>query len=194
MPLPEPGAPGALFAQRALLFDVARRSIRHGLETGAELPIDVEPYPPALRAWRATFVTLHVAGALRGCTGTLEATAPLVADVAHNAWRSAFRDPRFAPFDASELTGLSVSVSVLSPLEPLRVASEAALLAALRPGLDGLVLREGSASATFLPAVWKSLPTPREFVAELKRKAGLPSAHWSDSLRFERYRVEELSE
>ena len=63
---------------------------------------------------------------------------------------------------------------------------------ALRPGVDGLVLREGVRSATFLPAVWESLPEPKAFLRHLREKAGLPPSHWSPTLRFERYTAREV--
>jgi AmmeMemoRadiSam system protein A len=166
---------------------IARRSIEHGLRANA--PLDVEPgdYPPPLCERGASFVTLRLEGELRGCTGMLEATRPLVCDVAHNAFRSAFGDPRFPPLRDDELPRLDVHVAVLSPLEPLPAETEQGLLRALRPGIDGLVLREGARSATFLPAVWESLPEPEDFLGRLREKAGLPFRYWSPSLRFERY-------
>ena len=112
--------------------------------------------------------------------------------MAHNAFRSAFGDPRFPPLLEDELPGLDIHVALLSPLEPLPAGSEQELLAALRPGVDGLVLREGPRTATFLPAVWESLPDPRDFLARLREKAGLPPGHWSASLCFERYTAEEV--
>ncbi len=75
----------------------------------------------------------------------------------------------------------------------LDFANEADLLAALRPGVDGLVLREGSTRSTFLPSVWKGMPSPERFLEELKRKAGLPRDYWSTTLRFDRYTVEEFA-
>jgi hypothetical protein len=78
-------------------------------------------------------------------------------------------------------------------MRPLPAANEAELLAALRPGVDGLVLREGGRRATYLPAVWEQLPDPAEFVRQLKRKAGLAPDHWSPALRFDRYEVESIS-
>ena len=65
---------------------------------------------------------------------------------------------------------------------------------ARRPGVDGLVLKLGPRRSTFLPAVWKSLPEPRDFLKQLKRKAGLPVDFWSTELRFERYGVREIGE
>jgi AmmeMemoRadiSam system protein A len=175
-----------------VLLGVARAAVEHGVRTGR--PLDVEPgdYDPPLRLRRASFVTLRLDGALRGCTGSLEASQPLVVDVARSAHRSAFGDPRFPPVEARELSRLALHVSVLSILEPLPAPSEAELLARLRPGIDGLVLSEGALTSTFLPSVWESLPSPDRFLAELKRKAGLPLDHWSPTLRFQRYTVEEF--
>ena len=188
-PSPEP-AYGQ--ADRATLLEVAAASVEHGLQTGASLSVDPQRYAPPLRETRASFVTLRIGEALRGCTGCLEAERPLVADVARNAHRSAFGDPRFPPLSEEELARLRFAVSVLSPLEPLPADSRAELLAKLRPGIDGLVLREGRSGATFLPAVWESLPDPARFLAELCRKAGLPPDHWSPRIAFERYAALEI--
>jgi AmmeMemoRadiSam system protein A len=169
---------------------IARESIEHGMAFGRPPRLDLGLYPAAWAEPRASFVTLHHAGELRGCTGTLEPREPLVVGVAHNAWRSAFGDPRFPPLGRRELDGLEISVSLLSPPEPLPARSREELLATLRPGTDGIVLREGARCATFLPAVWESLPEPGAFLDALARKAGLAAGHWSATLRFERYTAE----
>jgi len=179
--------PRAAEASSPSLRAVAREAIEFKLREGREPETDLSLYPPHLHEPRASFVTLRHHGELRGCTGSLEATRPLVVDVAHNACRSAFGDPRFPPLSEAELVGLAISVSVLSPLEPLPVESERGLLEALRPGVDGLVLNDGRACATFLPSVWESLPEPQAFLDALRRKAGLRPDHWSDTIRFERY-------
>lgn len=169
------------------LLRLARGSIEHGLAQGEPLPVRCEHLPAALAELRATFTTVRLAGELRGCCGTLEATRPLAADVAHSAFRAAFHDPRFAPVAADELGGVRLEVAVLSPPEPLPAADEAELLDRLRPGTDGLIIREGGRRATFLPKVWESLPDPGGFLAQLKQKCGLPGDYWSERLVFERY-------
>jgi len=178
--------------QRRQLLDLARASIDHGLEHGRSLTVRLDEWPVVLREQRSTFVTLELAGRLRGCIGALEASRPLVQDVAANAFAAAFRDPRFAPVSVSECTELAVHVSVLSPIEPLEVSSEAELLRRLRPGVDGLIFEEAGRRGTFLPAVWRSLPSADEFLAQLKTKAGFPSDYWSDSIRTYRYTTEEF--
>lgn len=175
-----------------MLLDIARQSIACGLETGQPLVVDPDAHPPELREPRATFVTLHRAGALRGCLGGLVASRPLVADVAHSAFGAAFRDHRFPPIEADEFDELEIHVSILSPLEPLSAADEEALLDAIRPGVDGLVVRDGNRQGTFLPAVWESLPEPSAFWLELKRKAGIPPDAWSSRWEIFRYTVESV--
>jgi len=176
----------------AVLLQVARDAVAHGLRTGRALLVDVARFAPGLGAPGASFVTLRRAGALRGCIGSLEPTRPLVADVAQNAFAAAFRDPRFPPLAAGELTGLDFHLSLLGPAEPMRFASEAELSAQLRPGVDGVVLREGARRGTFLPQVWEQIPEPARFLAELKRKAGLPPGHWSERIEVARYTVESI--
>jgi hypothetical protein len=172
---------------------LAVASIEHGLTTGAPLEVDPATHPAALRRPGACFVTLRRAGDLRGCIGEIAATGPLVESIASRAFAAAFRDPRFAPLRADETDDLEVEVSVLGPVSPIEAADEAELLRQLRPGIDGVVLRCGPAQATFLPAVWASLPDPELFLAELRRKAGLPPGTWSSELSFHRYPVLEVS-
>ena len=174
---------------RALLI-CARNAIgeRFGV---AALPVSslAELAEPA-----ATFVTLTQNGRLRGCVGSLEAHRPLADDVAENAVAAAFRDRRFAPLSARELPRTRVEVSLLTPPEPFPVCSEADALARLRPGIDGLILNCGHRRATFLPQVWESLTDPRQFLAELKLKAGLPADFWDEQLTLARYGAQKWKE
>ncbi len=176
-------------AQKQQLLAIARKAIAHGLATGRPLPVKPEDYPTPLQQRRATFVTLHQHGQLRGCIGTLEAVKPLVLDIADNAFAAAFHDPRFPPLAATEWAGLDIHLSLLTPAEPMAFSSEQALLKQLKPGIDGLVLEDGHRRATFLPSVWKQLPEPKQFLRQLKQKAGLPADYWSDSLKVYRYQA-----
>lgn len=169
------------------LLQLARGSIEYGLTHREPLPVDDGELSSELAAPAATFTTLRIQGDLRGCCGTLEAERPLAADVAYSAFRAAFRDPRFPPVRKAELDVVRLEVSVLSPLEALRVADETDLIEQLRPGTDGLVILSGLRRATFLPTVWESLPEPRQFLAALKVKCGLPGDYWSEQLVFQRY-------
>jgi AmmeMemoRadiSam system protein A len=170
-----------------ILLKVALQSLQEGLRAQRALTVDVQDYSAALREPLACFVTLNKQGSLRGCIGHLQAMQPLVRDVADNAYAAGFLDPRFAPISAAELAQLDIHISVLSSPEPLDFSSEADVLAKIRPGVDGLILRDGQYQGTFLPSVWEQLPDPRQFWLHLKRKAGLPVDHWSDRLKLFRY-------
>lgn len=141
----------------------------------------------------ASFVTLRAAGELRGCIGSIRARRALGVDVAENGRAAALRDPRFDPVGARELARLSIELTLLRPPEPLAVGSRAELLAALVPGVDGLVLEEHGRGATFLPAVWEQLPDPESFLSHLERKAGLRQGSWSPDRRLFRYRAESIA-
>ena len=187
-------------ATKALLADhgealvrLALASLDHGLAHGAPLATDLADHPDALRAAGACFVTLNRDGKLRGCIGSPEAHQPLAADVAQNAFRAGFKDPRFPPLKAAERDGLYLSISVLSPQSPMRFADEAGFMAGLRAGRDGLVIADGQRRALFLPSVGAQLPDPAQFVARLKQKAGMAPDHWSATFRAWRFVTEQVS-
>ena len=173
-----------------ILLDLARASIRHGLEEGRPLAVTLEGMTAELVVHRASFVTLEKGGRLRGCIGSLEAWRPLAVDVAENAYAAAFRDPRFPPVRAGEVEELEIHLSLLTLPVAMTFSSEADLLAQLQPGVDGLILSEGPSRGTFLPSVWAELPTPQLFLTQLKRKAGLPADYWSPGVRVMRYTTE----
>jgi AmmeMemoRadiSam system protein A len=173
-----------------ILLKIARGAIAQRLGQ----PADEAPPHAALDRPGATFVTLTRGGELRGCIGTLEAHRPLGVDVRENAIAAAFRDPRFAPLTAGELPGTRVEVSLLTEPQFLTFGDEADALAQLRPHVDGVILMHGCQRATFLPQVWESLPEPRQFLAQLKRKAGLSPDLWDDAMMLARYEVTKWKE
>lgn len=188
------------------LLALARRAIIDGLGGPAMIaaaPTENTPGEPPevsslvgamLQAPGATFVTLTADGELRGCIGSLEPYRPLADDVTANARAAAFSDYRFPSLTARELSSLCVEVSLLGPAEPLAASSEAEAIAQLEPGRDGIILAADGRRATFLPQVWESLPDPEDFLAHLKRKAGLPADCWPPSIALWRYQVRKWKE
>lgn len=172
------------------LLEIAAQGVRHAAERLPVPVIDPRRETRLLRRPGACFVTLKRAGTLRGCIGTLEPIRPLAEDVAENAYAAARRDPRFPGLEVRELAGLQLSVATLGTHEVLLADTRDALLTALRPGIDGLVVRAGSLRATFLPAVWEQLPEPADFIDALWRKARLTPGAWPAQLQLSRYRVE----
>ena len=176
----EPGVPtpedGAALVALAVAAVAARL---RGLEHTPEVPASV-----VLAAPGASFVTLERKGYLRGCIGTLDARRPLYADVVRNA-RKAMTDPRLPPVTVVDWPELEVKVAVLTSPVSIEVAGLDGLVAALKPGIDGLLLTDGERRSTFLPAVWGKLPDPYRFVEALLAKGGWPA--WTDGIRAFRY-------
>jgi AmmeMemoRadiSam system protein A len=180
---------------RDALLDVAVDSITTALFDGRRCLPDPSGFDPALRAPAATFVTLEDGDSLLGCIGSIEASRPLVVDVATHAIAAAFDDPRLPPLTHAEFARMSVHISVLSPLEPVVATTCSGLAAALRPGVDGVLVEAGAYCATFLPSVWDKVGASgsdgaEEFLALLWRKAGLPPGSWPADLRVRRYTCE----
>lgn len=178
--------------ERDLLLKVARMVILKGEEIGEKPNLQLKNVPRLLMAYRSTFTTITIDGQLRGCYGSFSPTQPLIADVAQYAYHSAFKDPRFKPMTLPEIKQAELSLSILSIPGAFPVKDEQDLLEKVRPGKDGLVMRDGNRQGLFLPSVWESLPTPEEFITGLKRKAGLPEDHWSDTVQIFRYTAEKI--
>jgi AmmeMemoRadiSam system protein A len=174
-----------------VLLPIARAAIARGLS----LSHSAEESAPWLAEQGACFVTLTQFGELRGCIGSLQAHRSLLDDVKSNAVSAALRDPRFSPLTVEEFDITTVEVSVLSKSQEMQVRDEADALAQLRPGIDGIIFEYGSRyRSTFLPQVWESLAQPRDFLAMLRRKAGLPDDFWAEGVKLSRYSVTKWSE
>jgi hypothetical protein len=177
-------------ARGATLLAVARDAIAQRLGvSGASHEAQAWLQEPG-----ASFVTLTQQDALRGCIGSLAAHRPLLEDVRANAVAAALRDPRFPPLRAQELPRIRIEVSLLSEAADMEFESESQAISLLRPGTDGVVLQFGHARGTFLPQVWEALPRPEDFLAQLKRKAGLPADFWHEDIRLSRYTVTKWKE
>ena len=167
-------AAGALdAADKAVLLRLVRETITRFLKT------ETVPLPRGgtvrLQRESGAFVTLKSHGQLRGCIGRIQPAGPLIRLVGTLALESAFRDSRFKPVGAGELTDIEIEVSVLTPL--VSVAGPDAV----QPGRDGVVLRLGDRSAVFLPQVATEQGWNRaELLDNLAQKAGLPPGAWRD--------------
>ena len=142
-----------------------------------------------------TFVTINIEGKLRGCIGNLYAEGTVVEGVRQNAINAAFNDPRFPPLSESELSDIDIEVSILSVPQPLDCKDGDDLIDKLRVDVDGVILKKGFLSATFLPQVWKQLPKAEVFLSHLCVKAGLPANEWKNNeLEVRTYQVQYFEE
>ena len=97
---------------------------------------------------------------------------------------AAVEDHRFPPVKPEELEHIEIEVSVLTLPSRLKFDSPDELLAKLRPGVDGVVLRVGGNQGLFLPQVWEQLPDKQQFLSRLaEEKAGLEPAAWKRQRR-----------
>jgi len=164
----------------AALSDEARADLLALARGSLEAHFRGEP-PPRLASDRAAtfgeprglFVTLHKAGRLRGCIGTLSPTGDLTRVVAEFARRAAFEDPRFTPLSERELPECLLEISVLTAPRPIAGPDE------IEIGRDGLILELGGRRGLLLPQVateWGF--DPERFLEEVSIKAGLPAEAW----------------
>lgn len=170
--------------QGQILLKLARKTISEelGIKPKSDkelLASDLED--KSFKRRSGTFVTLKIHNQLRGCIGNLDASGQIIEGVKRNAINAAFNDFRFSPLTLKEFDKVEIEISILSEPEPLEYKDSNDLIKKLRPGVDGVIIRKGRASATFLPQVWEQLKRPEDFLSHLCTKAGLPSDSWKNS-------------
>src|SRR5690349_6916144 len=158
--------------EQKTLLRMAREAMEHGVKHEKLPPLDSDSLTPRMREDGASFVTLTVRGQLRGCIGALEPYQSLAEDVREHAVAAALEDPRFPPVSERELNGIEIEVSRLTRPIPLEYKDANDLLSKLRPGVDGVILRDAFRRATFLPQVWEKISNPAEFLDNLCYKMG----------------------
>ena len=160
-------------AARRALLGIAREQIRASLGPRGALPAPGRPDEPDLLA--GAFVSLHVAGRLRGCIGTFDTTRPVAEQVRQMAVAASTRDPRFPPLGPEELDAVDIEISVLTPPRPVADPSE------VEVGRHGIVVTRGHRRGVLLPQVASDHGWDREtFLAHTCVKAGLPPDAWKD--------------
>jgi AmmeMemoRadiSam system protein A len=181
--------------EKQILLRLARSALENGVRRNPLSPVENASLTPALRAEGASFVTLTIHGNLRGCIGALEPYQPLVDDVREHAVAAALEDYRFPPVQEDELVNINIEVSRLTMPVLLEYLDSDELLKKLRPGVDGVILKDGFRRATFLPQVWEKISGPAEFLENLCHKMGAsPDAWRRKHLEVLVYQVEEFHE
>jgi AmmeMemoRadiSam system protein B/AmmeMemoRadiSam system protein A len=165
---------------RLALLRLARESVERVVREGRVPDVHPGHMPAALTRCCGVFVTLNRNHDLRGCIGRFEATEPLYRVVQKMAAAAAREDPRFPPVTASELAGLHIEVSVLTPMRKISSIDE------FTPGKHGIYLRRGARSGTLLPQVAKETGWSREQLLGYcaRDKAGLGWDGWKNAELF----------
>ena len=165
-------------SDRKFLLALARKTLVTYFQRNEVLEMAKSEVPAKLLENRGVFVTLTKKGKLRGCIGYLEPVAPIYRSVMENTLNAALEDPRFDPVKAEELDELNIEISILTLPEELKVSGPEEYLSKLRPLIDGVILKNGRSSATYLPQVWEEIKEPKEFLGSLCFKAGLEYECW----------------
>lgn len=157
---------------RAAILGIARGAVLAHLGLA---PAPTLPSTGRLGEAGGAFVTLTVAGELRGCIGTFRPSGSLAQAVAEMAVAASSQDPRFPSLTADDVAGLVVSVSVLGTTRKLVDHG------ALEIGRHGLVVRNGWHHGALLPRVavehgWDAAT----FLKHVCLKAGLPARAWQE--------------
>jgi AmmeMemoRadiSam system protein A len=171
--------------ERKFLVRLAHEAINSALEQRAAIIGDVVEY---LKEARGAFTTLYLDSEVRGCVGFVCPTAPLFQTVFETARAAAFQDVRFVPVTREETARLTVSISVLSPLNPIK--PEEIVL-----GRHGLLVTSGNYRGLLLPQVplehgWDL----KAFLQQTCRKAGLPLNAWQRGATLEGFTAEVFGE
>ena len=103
--------------ERTLLLQLAHDSIAAALD---RRELSLAPPSAHLAEPRGAFTTLYNRGGLRGCVGFVLPVTPLYRTIAESARGAAFEDSRFSPVTRDEAPELQVSLSVLSPPQPIK--------------------------------------------------------------------------
>ncbi len=163
-------------SDRNVLLQIARNTINTYIQESQTSTVDSESLSTTLLSKAGAFVTLKKAGELRGCIGHFEADKPLYKIVQQMAIAAATQDYRFDAVNASELKQVDIEISVLTPMQKISNVNT------IKLGIDGIYIRKGSRSGTFLPQVatethWNL----EEFLGHCARdKAGIGWEGWKD--------------
>ena len=156
------------------LLDLARQRLLEHLEQSEPEAFEVDS--AALKEHRAAFVTWRTkTGELRGCIGEVIAKRPLVESIERMAVASGTEDPRFPPITTDELPNLTIEISALTPMAPIKPEN-------VDVGRHGLMISKGYHSGLLLPQVPLEQGWDRdEYLRGLCAKAGLANDAWRES-------------
>lgn len=160
---------------------LARLSLETYVRTGRRLESLPDDLPQELTGQAAgAFVSLHVAGRLRGCIGTIVPAQETVAqEIVQNAVSAGTRDPRFPAVRADELDQLEYSVDVLGQPEPVDSPDQ------LDPGQYGVIVSCGQRRGLLLPDL-DGVDTVEQQIDIARRKGGIRA---EDPYTLQRFKV-----
>jgi AmmeMemoRadiSam system protein B/AmmeMemoRadiSam system protein A len=163
--------------EKNTLLNIARHALEHYLNKGEVPEVDQSELTENLKEQTGAFVTLTKMGNLRGCIGRFDSDLPLYEVVQKMAIAAATRDMRFPGVEQEELDDIELEISVLTPMQKVESIDEITL------GEDGVYIKKGNSSGTFLPQVAeKTQWNKEEFLGHCARdKAGIGWDGWKEA-------------
>jgi uncharacterized protein len=173
--------------QKKFLLTLARDSIKHYLNTGTYLKIDVSP--GRLQEKRGAFVTLKQDSRLKGCIGYPLTEKSLVETVIEAAAMAATNDPRFQPLSLKDLPQITIEISVLTPPQRIQDTKE------VEVGKHGIIITQGPFRGLLLPQVPVEWNWDRNtFLRQGCLKAGLDEDAWKRGAQIEIFTADVFAE
>ncbi len=125
---------------------LAKKSLESYILRGKVLDMPADLPKELVSKQAGAFVSIHKAGRLRGCIGTILPTTECVAaEIIQNAISASTRDTRFNPISPEELPDLEINVDVLSEPEPISSPDE------LDVKRYGVIVSNGNRRGLLLP-------------------------------------------
>lgn len=125
---------------------LAKKSLESYILRGKVLDMPADLPKELVSKQAGAFVSIHKAGRLRGCIGTILPTTECVAaEIIQNAISASTRDTRFNPISPEELPDLEINVDVLSEPEPISSPDE------LDVKRYGVIVSSGNRRGLLLP-------------------------------------------
>ncbi len=126
------------------------------------------------------FVSIHKAGRLRGCIGTILPTTSCVAEeIIQNAISASTRDSRFNPISPEEILDLEINVDVLSKPEPIDSPDE------LDVKKYGVIVSSGHKRGLLLPDL-DGVDSVAQQISIARQKGGIAE---NEPISLERFEV-----
>ena len=172
--------------ERACL-KLARQALEHYFKTGGHFRTPVKS--GTLKEKRGAFVTLTVAGDLRGCVGYPLPVKPLDETIIEMAVAAASQDTRFEPMAPEDMDRLRIEISVLGLPEPIASSTD------VEVGRHGIIVSKGFNRGLLLPQVPVEHAWDREtYLRHGCLKAGLGPDEWKKGAKIEVFTAQVFSE
>lgn len=159
---------------------LARESLEYYVLHNKPMKLPDQLPQELLQQKAGVFVSLKIAGELRGCIGTTGPTTLNVAtEIIQNAISAGTKDPRFMPVTQSELNKITYSVDVLGPIEPVHSLKD------LDKDRYGVIVQHQYKSGLLLPHL-EGVDSTEEQIQIALRKANINP---NDSYTISRFEV-----